>query len=79
MTEETSHFWKVINTPVFKKLIAYGQLTGSSNDPNNKNKKLIETVIETICEAFHGVNTDPDVELQIIKVTSPQYYRTNSS
>ena len=52
----------------FQKLIAYGQLTGESQDADNPKKKLIETVIETICEAFHGVNTDPDVELQIIKV-----------
>ena len=51
-----------------QKLIAYGQLTGASPDPENPNKKLIDTVIETICDAFHGVNTDPDVELQIIKV-----------
>lgn len=55
--------------PKFQKLIAYGQLTGTSPDPENPSKKLIDTVIETICDAFHGVNTDPDVELQIIKVS----------
>ena len=39
-------------------------------DPDNPQRKLIDAVIETVCEAFHGVNTDPDVELQIIKVSS---------
>ncbi|KAL5248280.1 hypothetical protein ACHWQZ_G017457 [Mnemiopsis leidyi] len=60
---------RIVSTALdcLQKLIAYGQLTGASPDPENPNKKLIDTVIETICDAFHGVNTDPDVELQIIK------------
>ena len=51
-----------------QKLIAYGQLTGTAPDGEDPERMLMETVIETICDAFHGVNTDPDVELQIIKV-----------
>eukprot|EP00116_Pleurobrachia_bachei_P004248 sb/3464510/ len=60
---------KIVSNAIdcLQKLMAYGQLTGQSMDPDNPQRKLIDAVIETVCEAFHGVNTDPDVELQIIK------------
>ncbi|GFY62356.1 brefeldin A-inhibited guanine nucleotide-exchange protein 1 [Trichonephila inaurata madagascariensis] len=50
-----------------QKLIAYGHLTGSINDPVNPSKFLIDRIVEAICSCFHGPNTDDGVELQIIK------------
>eukprot|EP00731_Ephydatia_muelleri_P031777 Em0023g284a len=50
-----------------QKLVAYGQLTGSSMDAENPEKKLIDRIIETVCGCFVGVQTDEGVQLQIIK------------
>ncbi|XP_042880494.1 brefeldin A-inhibited guanine nucleotide-exchange protein 1-like isoform X2 [Penaeus japonicus] len=50
-----------------QKLIAYGHLTGNCPDPNNPNKRLIDYIVETICNCFNGQSTDKDVEIQIIK------------
>ncbi|XP_054153411.1 brefeldin A-inhibited guanine nucleotide-exchange protein 1-like [Oppia nitens] len=50
-----------------QKLIAYGHLTGNRVDPNNTDKLLIDSIVETICGCFHGPNTDDGVQLQIIK------------
>ncbi|XP_076064031.1 ADP ribosylation factor guanine nucleotide exchange factor Sec71 isoform X2 [Oratosquilla oratoria] len=50
-----------------QKLIAYGHLTGNCADPNNPNKRLIDHIVETICNCFNGPSTDKDVEIQIIK------------
>ncbi|XP_069166610.1 brefeldin A-inhibited guanine nucleotide-exchange protein 1 isoform X3 [Procambarus clarkii] len=50
-----------------QKLIAYGHLTGNSADVNNPNKRLIDHIVETICNCFNGPSTDKDVEIQIIK------------
>ncbi|XP_068200225.1 brefeldin A-inhibited guanine nucleotide-exchange protein 1-like isoform X2 [Palaemon carinicauda] len=50
-----------------QKLIAYGHLTGNCTDPNNPNKRLIDHIVETICNCFNGPSTDKDVEIQIIK------------
>ena len=52
-----------------QKLVAYGQLTGSSMDAENPEKKLIDRIIETVCGCFVGVQTDEGVQLQIIKVS----------
>ncbi|KAK7060645.1 Brefeldin A-inhibited guanine nucleotide-exchange protein 1 [Halocaridina rubra] len=50
-----------------QKLIAYGHLTGNCADHNNPNKRLIDHIVETICNCFNGPSTDKDVEIQIIK------------
>ncbi|XP_050735041.1 brefeldin A-inhibited guanine nucleotide-exchange protein 1-like isoform X2 [Eriocheir sinensis] len=50
-----------------QKLIAYGHLTGNSADVNNPNRRLIDHIVETICNCFNGPSTDKDVEIQIIK------------
>ncbi|KAK8729377.1 hypothetical protein OTU49_008796 [Cherax quadricarinatus] len=50
-----------------QKLIAYGHLTGNCADPSNPNKRLIDHIVETICNCFNGSTTDKDVEIQIIK------------
>lgn len=50
-----------------QKLIAYGHLTGNCADPHNPNKRLIDHIVETICNCFNGSSTDKDVEIQIIK------------
>ncbi|CAG2167672.1 unnamed protein product, partial [Oppiella nova] len=50
-----------------QKLIAYGHITGNRVDPNNADKLLIDSIVETICGCFHGPNTDDGVQLQIIK------------
>ncbi|XP_047737905.1 brefeldin A-inhibited guanine nucleotide-exchange protein 1 isoform X3 [Hyalella azteca] len=50
-----------------QKLIAYGHLTGNCPDQNDPNKRLIDHIVETICNCFLGPNTDKDVEIQIIK------------
>ncbi|CAG2118189.1 unnamed protein product, partial [Medioppia subpectinata] len=50
-----------------QKLIAYGHITGNRVDPNNGDKLLIDSIVETICGCFHGPNTDDGVQLQIIK------------
>ena len=48
--------------------MAYGQLRGVQKDPANPDKKLIDTIIDTICSCFIGVQTEEGVQLQIIKV-----------
>ncbi|EDV23139.1 uncharacterized protein TRIADDRAFT_36208 [Trichoplax adhaerens] len=51
-----------------QKLIAYGQLTGNGPDKAEDGKRrLIDRIIETICESFNGTQTDDGVQLQIIK------------
>lgn len=51
-----------------KKLIAPGHLQGCSPDPDNPSKLLVDRIVDTTCQCFQGVNTDEDVQLQIIKV-----------
>lgn len=50
-----------------QKLIAYGHLTGNTADANNPSRRLIDHIVETICNCFNGPSTDKDVEIQIIK------------
>ncbi|XP_053209714.1 brefeldin A-inhibited guanine nucleotide-exchange protein 1-like [Panonychus citri] len=60
-----------------QKLIAYGHITGNTQDPRNPEKLLIDVIVDTICSCFHGPATDEGVQLQIIKalltVVSSQY------
>lgn len=50
-------------------MIAYGQLTGNGPDKAEDGKRrLIDRIIETICDSFNGTQTDEGVQLQIIKV-----------
>ncbi|ESN92223.1 hypothetical protein HELRODRAFT_157983 [Helobdella robusta] len=60
---------KMINTSLdcLQKLIAYGHLTGNSPDPTVPNKRLIDRIVEVICNCFTGPQTDEGVQLQIIK------------
>ncbi len=39
-----------------------------SVDPDNPEKRLVDRMINTVCECFIGVNTDEGIQLQIIKV-----------
>uniref|UniRef100_A0A3B3QR57 ARF guanine nucleotide exchange factor 2 n=1 Tax=Paramormyrops kingsleyae TaxID=1676925 RepID=A0A3B3QR57_9TELE len=59
-----------------QKLIAYGHITGNAPDSIAPGKRLIDRLVETICNCFQGPQTDEGVQLQIIKalltaVTSP--------
>lgn len=59
-----------------QKLIAYGHITGNAPDSGAPGKRLIDRIVETICNCFQGPQTDEGVQLQIIKalltaVTSP--------
>ncbi|MGH0182636.1 UNVERIFIED_CONTAM: hypothetical protein FKN15_010131 [Acipenser sinensis] len=63
--------WNVVS-----KLIAYGHITGNAPDSGAPGKRLIDRILETICNCFQGPQTDEGVQLQIIKalltaVTSP--------
>ena len=51
-------------------MMVYGILVGTTPDSNSPNHPLINRVINAICKCFTGVNTDEQVQLQIIKVTS---------
>ena len=55
---------------LLQKLIAYGHLSSSLEDPANPNRLLIDRVVETICSCFSGPQTDEAVQLQIVKVFS---------
>lgn len=60
-----------------QKLVAYGHLRGTRLDPHEQTKGLlIDTIIESVCNCYHGPGTTDGVQLQIIKalltlVTSP--------
>lgn len=60
-----------------QKLAAYGYLCGTRLDPEEQTKGLlIDTIIESVCNCFHGPATADGVQLQILKalltlVTSP--------
>uniref|UniRef100_A0A8C7IMG7 ARF guanine nucleotide exchange factor 2 n=1 Tax=Oncorhynchus kisutch TaxID=8019 RepID=A0A8C7IMG7_ONCKI len=54
----------------------YGHITGNAPDSSAPGKRLIDRLVETICNCFQGPQTDEGVQLQIIKalltaVTSP--------
>lgn len=51
-----------------QKLIAYGHITGNAPDSGAPGKRLIDRLVETICNCFQGPQTDEGVQLQIIKV-----------
>ncbi|XP_074598871.1 ADP ribosylation factor guanine nucleotide exchange factor Sec71 isoform X2 [Brevipalpus obovatus] len=57
----------IIALDCIQKLIAYGHITGNTQDSRNPEKLLIDVIVETICSCFHGPNTDEGVQLQIIK------------
>lgn len=67
----------IIALDCIQKLVAYGYLRGTRLDPNEQTKGLlIDTIVESVCNCFHGPATDDGVQLQIIKalltlVTSP--------
>lgn len=67
----------IIALDCIQKLVAYGYLRGTRLDPDEHTKGLlIDTIVESVCNCFHGPATDDGVQLQIIKalltlVTSP--------
>lgn len=67
----------IIALDCIQKLVAYGYLKGTRLDPDEQTKGLlIDTIVESVCNCFHGPATDDGVQLQIIKalltlVTSP--------
>uniref|UniRef100_A0A7N6ATH3 SEC7 domain-containing protein n=1 Tax=Anabas testudineus TaxID=64144 RepID=A0A7N6ATH3_ANATE len=69
---------RIVSTSLdcLQKLIAYGHITGNAPDSRTPGKRLIDRLVETICNCFQGPQTDEGVQLQIIKalltaVTSP--------
>ncbi|XP_028926127.1 brefeldin A-inhibited guanine nucleotide-exchange protein 2 isoform X2 [Ornithorhynchus anatinus] len=69
---------RVVSTSLdcLQKLIAYGHITGNAPDSGAPGKRLIDRIVETVCNCFQGPQTDEGVQLQIIKalltaVTSP--------
>ncbi|XP_047662873.1 brefeldin A-inhibited guanine nucleotide-exchange protein 2 isoform X3 [Tachysurus fulvidraco] len=69
---------RIVSTSLdcLQKLIAYGHITGNAPDSGAPGKRLIDRLLETICNCFQGPQTDEGVQLQIIKalltaVTSP--------
>uniref|UniRef100_A0A673LZP8 Brefeldin A-inhibited guanine nucleotide-exchange protein 2-like n=1 Tax=Sinocyclocheilus rhinocerous TaxID=307959 RepID=A0A673LZP8_9TELE len=69
---------RIVSTSLdcLQKLIAYGHITGNAPDSGASGKRLIDRLVETICNCFQGPQTDEGVQLQIIKalltaVTSP--------
>jgi len=49
-------------------MIVYGILVGNAPDSSVPGKRLIDRVIDAICQCFLGIQTDEHVQLQIIKV-----------
>ena len=49
-------------------MIVYGILVGNAPDSSAPGKRLIDRVVNAICQCFHGIQTDEHVQLQIIKV-----------
>ncbi|XP_062247442.1 brefeldin A-inhibited guanine nucleotide-exchange protein 2 [Platichthys flesus] len=69
---------RIVSTSLdcLQKLMAYGHITGNAPDNRSPGKRLIDRLVETICNCFQGPQTDEGVQLQIIKalltaVTSP--------
>ncbi|XP_072259359.1 brefeldin A-inhibited guanine nucleotide-exchange protein 2 isoform X2 [Pyxicephalus adspersus] len=69
---------RIVSTSLdcLQKLIAYGHITGNAPDKGIAGKRLIDRIVDTICNCFQGPQTDEGVQLQIIKalltvVTSP--------
>ncbi|CAL1607164.1 unnamed protein product [Knipowitschia caucasica] len=69
---------RIVSTSLdcLQKLIAYGHITGNTPDPECPGRRLIDRLVETVCNCFTGPQTDEGVQLQIIKallttVTSP--------
>ncbi|KAH8867375.1 Brefeldin A-inhibited guanine nucleotide-exchange protein [Schistosoma japonicum] len=59
---------KIVSTAVdsLQKLIAYGHIPNTAVCSSGK-VRIIEQVVTTICSCFQGVQTDDDIQLQILK------------
>ncbi|KAG8447080.1 hypothetical protein GDO86_014507 [Hymenochirus boettgeri] len=69
---------RIVSTSLdcLQKLIAYGHITGNAPDKGIAGKRLIDRIVDTICNCFQSAPIDDGVHLQIIKalltvVTSP--------
>ena len=60
---------RIVNAALdcLQKLIAYGHLVGNAADSTTPGKRLIDRIVETICNCFQGPQTDDMVQLQVIK------------
>lgn len=60
---------QVVGIDTLCKLLAHAHFTGDEPDPEpeNPNRKAIDRLLTSIADAFQGVNTDENVQLQIIK------------
>ncbi|KAG7247198.1 hypothetical protein CRUP_028190, partial [Coryphaenoides rupestris] len=65
---------RIVSTSLdcLQKLIAYGHITGNAPDGGAPGKRLIDRLVETVCNCFQGPQTDDGVQLQIIKDDIPQ-------
>ncbi|CAF3428875.1 unnamed protein product [Rotaria sp. Silwood1] len=65
----TSNHPRMVDTSLdcLQKLLLHGHLLGSIADPIDPSKLLIDRIVSTICMCFRGVQTEEQVELQIIK------------
>ncbi|KAK1801516.1 hypothetical protein P4O66_004578 [Electrophorus voltai] len=65
---------RIVSTSLdcLQKLIAYGHITGNAPDSGAPGKRLIDRLVETICNCFQGPQTDEGVQLQIIKALEAQ-------
>ncbi|KAM9285417.1 brefeldin A-inhibited guanine nucleotide-exchange protein 2 isoform 2-T3 [Morus bassanus] len=71
---------RIVSTSLdcLQKLIAYGHITGNAPDSGAPGKRLIDRIVETICNCFQGPQTDEGVQLQIIKIQeSREVEKTN--
>ncbi|CAF1154793.1 unnamed protein product [Rotaria sordida] len=65
----TTNHPRMVDTSLdcLQKLLLHGHLLGSIADPIDPSKLLIDRIVSTICNCFRGVQTEEQVELQIIK------------
>ena len=52
-----------------QKLIAYGHFSGNKVDATNSSRKLIDRLVEVVCECLNNGRAEDAVQLQIIKVS----------
>ena len=57
----------IIALDTMQKLISYGHLNGTSPDPLNPKRRLIDRLVETVCRCYTGPYMIVDVQLHIIK------------
>lgn len=51
-----------------QKLIAYGHFSGNKVDATNTSRRLMDRLVEVVCECFNNGRAEDGVQLQIVKV-----------